>query len=85
MSCARACTRACAMACAALAGGQLCIKAHDTSIRTAGGREDQIHDAVRTAAVRRTALRSAGPLLLLGLVSGNARRRAAPHEHSNST
>ena len=55
----------CAMACAALAGCQLCIKAHDTSIRKAGGSEDQIHDAVRTAAVvsgAATALRSGAQL-----------------------
>lgn len=39
------------MACAALAGCEVCIKSHEESLRREGATEDQIHDAVRIAAV----------------------------------
>lgn len=39
------------MACAALAGCEVCIRSHEESLRRAGANEDQIHDAVRIAAV----------------------------------
>lgn len=39
-----------ALACAALAGCEMCIKAHENSILKAGLTEDQVQDAVRIAA-----------------------------------
>ncbi len=41
----------CAMACAALAGCESCIRAHDASLTKEGVTEEQIHDAVRVAAI----------------------------------
>jgi alkyl hydroperoxide reductase subunit D len=43
----------CAMACAALAGCELCIRSHEESLLKEGLTEEQIHDAVRIAAVVR--------------------------------
>ena len=43
----------CSMACAALAGCELCIKSHEQSLRHEQFTEDQIHDAVKIAAVMR--------------------------------
>ncbi|MEE9403635.1 MAG: carboxymuconolactone decarboxylase family protein, partial [Algisphaera sp.] len=39
------------MACAVLAGCEMCVNAHEESIRHAGLTEDHIHDCVRIAAV----------------------------------
>ncbi len=41
----------CSMACAALAGCETCIKSHEQSLLKEGLSEDQVHDAVRIAAV----------------------------------
>lgn len=41
----------CSMACAALAGCEVCIKSHEQSLLKEGLSEDQVHDAVRIAAV----------------------------------
>lgn len=41
----------CSMACAALAGCEMCIKAHEESLLKEGLTEDQVHDSVRIAAV----------------------------------
>ncbi len=41
----------CSLACAALAGCELCIQSHEASLRHEGVTEDQVHDAVRIAAV----------------------------------
>lgn len=41
------------MACAALAGCETCIKAHEEGLIKEGAGEDQVHDAVRIAAVVR--------------------------------
>jgi alkyl hydroperoxide reductase subunit D len=39
------------LACAALAGCQLCLKAHEKAVLAAGMTHDNVHDAVRIAAV----------------------------------
>jgi alkyl hydroperoxide reductase subunit D len=41
----------CSMACAALAGCELCIRSHEASLLKEGLTEEQVHDAVRIAAV----------------------------------
>jgi alkyl hydroperoxide reductase subunit D len=41
----------CSIACAALAGCEACIQAHEKSLRDEGATEEQVHDAVRIAAV----------------------------------
>ncbi len=41
----------CSMACAALAGCQMCVQAHEASLLKEEITEDQVHDAVRIAAV----------------------------------
>ncbi|CAN5879360.1 alkyl hydroperoxide reductase [soil metagenome] len=41
----------CSMACAALAGCETCIQSHEQSLLKEGLTEDQVHDAVRIAAV----------------------------------
>jgi alkyl hydroperoxide reductase subunit D len=41
----------CSMACAALAGCEACIQAHEASLLKEGLTEDQVHEAVRIAAV----------------------------------
>jgi alkyl hydroperoxide reductase subunit D len=41
----------CSLACAALAGCEACIQAHEASLRGEGASEEQVHDAVRIAAV----------------------------------
>lgn len=41
----------CSMACAALAGCQMCLQAHEASLLKEGQTEDQVHEAVRIAAV----------------------------------
>ncbi|MEX1015201.1 MAG: carboxymuconolactone decarboxylase family protein [Phycisphaeraceae bacterium] len=40
-----------ALACAALSGCQMCVKAHEASIKKHGLSEDHVHDAVRIASV----------------------------------
>jgi alkyl hydroperoxide reductase subunit D len=41
----------CSIACAALAGCELCVQSHEASLLKEGLTEDQVHDAVRIAAV----------------------------------
>lgn len=41
------------LACAALAGCEMCIKAHENTLLSEGAGEDKVHDAVRIAAVVR--------------------------------
>jgi alkyl hydroperoxide reductase subunit D len=41
----------CSMACAALAGCEMCIRAHEQSLLKEGLNEDQVHEAVRIGAV----------------------------------
>ena len=41
----------CSTGCAALAGCEVCIRSHEESLRKEGLSEDQVHDAVRIAAV----------------------------------
>lgn len=54
----------CAMACAALAGCEACLNAHEASLLKEGLNEDQVHEAIRIAAVingSAIALRLAAP------------------------
>ena len=41
----------CSLACAAVAGCQRCLAAHEATLRKEGVTEQQVHDAVRTAAI----------------------------------
>lgn len=58
----------CAMACAALAGCEACLKSHEASLLQAGATEDQVHEALRLAAV----IQSAAIALDCGLDSATA-------------